>query len=137
MGREKKKKRNQRKKEYSSRWLYFLFKRFPFLVPQSRRDEKVFDVFLPTLFMHLVYTSASNHRTCSASLWYFTARKGLSLAVRSKDSTENQLEVTTQWAGMFGRLEDGTCLMDCCQTPEQKEANKSALLAPFCVGISK
>lgn len=38
-----------------------------FLVAQSRESEKIFDVFLPALFMHLVHMTASNHQTRPAS----------------------------------------------------------------------
>jgi len=108
-------------------------------VPQSRENEKMFDVFLPNLFMYLVHTIASNHQIHPASLLYFAGSQGLSVAVSSKGSAGNRMAVTRQQAGMVGGrgAGDGSCLMDCWQTPEQKEANKSALLAPFCAGILK
>lgn len=46
----------------------FPFHMLHFLVPQSRENKKIYDVFLLTLLMHLVCTTASNHQTHPASV---------------------------------------------------------------------
>lgn len=46
----------------------FPFHMLHFLVPQSRENKKIFDIFLPTLFMHLVHMTASNQQTHPASV---------------------------------------------------------------------
>lgn len=67
-GKGKKVKKLEEKKGILIPVTVFPFHMLQFLVPQSRENERISDVFLPTLFMHLVHTTASNHQTHPANL---------------------------------------------------------------------
>lgn len=102
----------------------FPFHMLHFLVPQSRENKKIFDVFLLTLFIHLVPTTASNNQTHPAS------EEGLCLTVSSKDSTGNEVEMIREEAGMVGEEDKSDGLLSDPQEEGSKQISSAGTFLP-------